>query len=655
MTSPSRTAKRTLAVETALKLLVGTCGLLCFLMVQDAIGWGTALIFGVVFLVWMLAETSRLPRPPGLLSFGVAVLLLVAVFSRMSRQYFAEPFLEAILLLFLLRLFERKTSREYVQIALLSLGAVVVYALLSVEKLFLAVCLGMGYCASLILMLSAWMRREPGARLFFFEAKLLVFRALGMFILMLPLCLLIFFVIPRSGRPMFSPRGGTDHGPLTGFSERLRLGEVGTIQQSNRLSFRAETGEIAPDSLYWRGVVLSHFSGTGWDVDLREREGGWGRPRGDVSQVRQTILLEPGGHRWLFSLDRPLSVGLGEVANLGNGTFWRRTAGTAVRYEAVSTPSPIPGTLSASAEAVFLELPSGYSPAMRSLTEKLTAGVSDDRGRMNAIEAHFARGSYLWTLENLVRGRDALERFVLDVRQGNCEYFASAAAVMLRMANVPARLVGGYRGGDYNRAGGYYSVRDRQAHVWVEAWDRSAGCWVRIDPTPAGEADGEGTSGGSGGWWEFWDFLDYQWSRMFVSYSARTQREWASVLKELFRNPRASLRVSSEGLLRWGRLGLALAVLLAAASLLALIWKRRRRDPCRVLLERFESMMKRRGFPRRRSEGLEEFVSGLDEPLRGTAWLFVLEFEEVWYGGRPLDPERYGRLRHRLDEMDGES
>ena len=248
MTSLSRTAERTLTVETALNLLSGACGLLCFLIVQDGIGWGTALIFGAALLVWTLAEASGLPRPPGLLSFGAAVLLLVAVFSRMSRQYLIEPFLEAILILFVLRLFERNTSREYVQVALLSLGAVVVYALLSVEKLFLAVCLGMGYCASLILVLSAWMRREPGARLSFSDARRLVSRALGMFLLMLPLCLLFFFVIPRSGRPIYSPRDGTDRAALTGFSERLRLGEVGTIQQSDRLSFRAETEEIAPES-----------------------------------------------------------------------------------------------------------------------------------------------------------------------------------------------------------------------------------------------------------------------------------------------------------------------------------------------------------------------------------------------------------------------
>lgn len=100
---------------------------------------------------------------------------------------------------------------------------------------------------------------------------------------------------------------------------------------------------------------------------------------------------------------------------------------------------------------------------------------------------------------------------------------------------------------------------------------------------------------------------------------------------------------------------MSFAGLSAAVFVLTLVRKRRRRDPCRSLLERFESLMKRRGVPRRRSVGLEEFVSSLDEPLRGTARLFVLEFEEVWYGGRPLDPERYGRLKRRLDRMDKES
>ncbi len=645
-------AGRTVPIRTALNLLAGCCGVLCFLMVRDGIGWGPALLFLLALLGALAVEALDPPRPSPLLSFGLAAALLVPILSQVSRRYVAEPFLEAILLLFVLRLFERKTSREYVQTALLSLGAVVVYALLSVEKLFVVVCLGTGFCASLILMLAAWLRREPLARLSLSEVRSLLLRALGMFALMVPLCLLIFFLAPRAGRPALRPPGGADRTAMTGFSERLRLGEVGAIQESDRLAFRAEVEEVPPGALYWRGVVLSYFTGAGWEADLREREGGWGRPDEGVPRVRQTIVLEPGGHRWLFALDRPLAVRGVIASRLGNGTFWRQAAAEAVRYEAESVLSPLPGVLSPPAEAVFLELPPGYSPALRRLAEALTSGVPDDRGRMDAIERHFKSGGYLWTLGNLVRGEDALERFVLDVRRGNCEYFASAAGVMLRMANVPARVIGGYRGGHYNRSGGYYSVRDRQAHVWVEAWDRTAGCWVRIDPTPAGaEGEGGGGAAGLGFWWEFWDLIDYQWSKSFVGYSARTQSEWAGILREVLRNPRVSLRPAPGSLSRWGRLGGWLAALLIAAVILRSLRGRRHREPGRVLLERFDRLMRKRGFPRRSSEGLEEFVSCLDEPLRSAAEPFIREFEEVWYGGRPMDRETYGRLKRRLDAL----
>ena len=396
--------------------------------------------------------------------------------------------------------------------------------------------------------------------------------------------------------------------------------------------------------------MLSYFTGTGWEVDLRTREREWGRLDEGVPQVRQAIFLEPGGHRWLFALDRPFSIRGEAASDWGNGTFWRRRAGGAIRYEAVSAPPPFPGALSLSTEAVYLELPLGYSPALRRLTKEITAGIPEGRGRMDAIEAYFKRGDYLWSLANLARGADALERFVLDVKRGNCEYFASAAGVMLRMANVPARVVGGYRGGFYNRAGGYYSVRDRQAHVWVEAWDRDAGRWVRLDPTPAGATEDEVMSGELGVWWAFWDYLDYQWNRRFVSHSAATQSEWFSGLRDFLRGSHTSFQALSGVSLMWGGLGVAAS--LAAAWGASFLWRRRYRNPERVLLDRFDLLMKRRGVPRLRTEGLEEFIARLGEPLRRTTKPFVLEFEAVWYGGRPLDRERYGRLKAQLDAIE---
>ena len=103
-----------------------------------------------------------------------------------------------------------------------------------------------------------------------------------------------------------------------------------------------------------------------------------------------------------------------------------------------------------------------------------------------------------------------------------------------------------------------------------------------------------------------------------MRYNAGTQREWIGVLREILSNPRASLQASSESLLRWGKLGAGLAALWAAAAALRLFRKRRRRDPGRALLDRFERIMKKRGFSRRRAEGLEEFIARLGEPLRRT-------------------------------------
>ena len=128
--------------------------------------------------------------------------------NQISLRYAAEPLLEAILLLFLLRVYERRGPREYVQVVIILLAAVVIYAVLSIERVFMTVCVGMGLAGSMILMLSAWMRREPDARLDWSDVRGLFVRALGMFLVMLPLCLLLFFAAPRFRSPFRIAQGG---------------------------------------------------------------------------------------------------------------------------------------------------------------------------------------------------------------------------------------------------------------------------------------------------------------------------------------------------------------------------------------------------------------------------------------------------------------
>src|SRR5438445_13833159 len=93
---------------------------------------------------------------------------------------------------------------------------------------------------------------------------------------------------------------------------------------------------------------------------------------------------------------------------------------------------------------------------------------------------------YGYTLElPRVRPADSLANFLFERKQGHCEYFASAMAVMLRTLHIPSRVVNGFRTGEFNDLTGNYVVRASNAHSWVEAYFPGYG-WVSFDPTPAG-------------------------------------------------------------------------------------------------------------------------------------------------------------------------
>ena len=651
MTSPtSVVAPRTRPIRFYLDLLLPVCGLMCFAMAQDGISAAAGWAFLLGLAVVGAASFLDLPRPPGFVTFAAVLLLLIPILGQISLRYAAEPLLEALLLLFLLRVYERRGPREYAQVVIILLAAAVIYAVLSVERVFMTVCVGVGIVGSMILMMSAWMRREPDARLSWSDVRGLLARALGMFLVMLPLCLLLFFAAPRFRSPFRVSQGG--FGATTGFSDQLSLGDVGQIQESGRLAFRAEMRDIAPRTPYWRGVVLSLFTGDTWTVNLVGRRGGWDAPTSGAENLRYSIQMEPSGHRWLFTLDRPVTLWGTDALDLGNGTYAHRSFNGA-RYEAESVLDPTGGgSLTPRDEALCLQLPEGYSPAVRRLAEEIAGGAKGDREKMEAVVARLSGGEYRWTLRNLAQGRNALEDFLLRLKRGNCEYFASAAGVMLRMLGVPARLVGGYRGGDYNRTGGFYSVRDLNAHVWVEAWDRASRAWIRLDPTPTAledEVEAEVLASGSG-WGEFWDYLDYQWNRYFVAYGGSQQAQWAGALRSLLRNPRAALPSVGSFMDGTGR-GASRAAFAVGAVILALasgwgVWRYAHRDERAALLRRFDRLMARRGFVRSPCVGLLEFAWTLPEPLRADALDFASGLSAVFYGGRELDgPCREALLR----------
>jgi hypothetical protein len=91
--------------------------------------------------------------------------------------------------------------------------------------------------------------------------------------------------------------------------------------------------------------------------------------------------------------------------------------------------------------------------------------------------------AYSLTLRETPDGKDPLAMFLFDARAGHCEYFASALTVMLRQIGIPARLINGFRAGEYNSIGNNWTVRQYHAHSWVESYFPPYG-WIEFDSTP---------------------------------------------------------------------------------------------------------------------------------------------------------------------------
>ena len=130
-------------------------------------------------------------------------------------------------------------------------------------------------------------------------------------------------------------------------------------------------------------------------------------------------------------------------------------------------------------------MPGDLPASISQLAHSIVGAESDPARKVALLMEHFRTGGYTYALRSPAGAGNPLERFLLRSKTGYCEYYASGLTVMLRAVGVPARIVGGYLGGEYNSAGNYYLVRQSTAHTWVEAYLDGQG-WVRLDATPQG-------------------------------------------------------------------------------------------------------------------------------------------------------------------------
>ncbi|WP_437186178.1 transglutaminase-like domain-containing protein [Planctomicrobium sp. SH668] len=144
-------------------------------------------------------------------------------------------------------------------------------------------------------------------------------------------------------------------------------------------------------------------------------------------------------------------------------------------------PQPVPMS---NLNIVTLSLPDDLEPVVHEKSKEIFQGLSTTREKIQAVEAYFSNNYTYSTKFRVPRGANRLSYFLTTMPAAHCEYFATAATILLRTANVHARYVTGYVTSSRNPIDGSYLAYRKDAHAWVEAYDEESESWITVEPTP---------------------------------------------------------------------------------------------------------------------------------------------------------------------------
>lgn len=553
--------------------------------------WITGTFVACAAARWQM-ERRRWRLPPAWGRIVLSLLCFVGVFASFDYTISGVgPGSALLAVMAALKLLETRQRRD--QFVLLFISIFLIMASLLREQYVWS----LPYLLTgLALTMTAWLRMssaaiEPPRASFGAAGRLLLYAA--------PLALAMWLLFPRIATPFWAVPIDTS-AATAGLSDRMSPGDISALSLSDAVAFRVEFEDPvpAPSERYWRGLVLHRFNGRTWTgsdfgeaPDARDRLEVYGEP------VRYEITLEPTQQQWVFALDIPFGWSL-ERSFMGRHhevtsmqPIDQRVAYSGVSYLQYRIDPVLPDWT----KSWHLNLP-GRNPRTAELARQMRRAAGSDRQYIADVLRKFHQEEFFYTLEPPPLGGNPVDEFLFDTRRGFCEHYASAFAVMMRAAGLPARVVLGYQGGEINPMGQYMIVRQSDAHAWTEVWLQGRG-WVRHDPTAAvaPERIESGMSGarlaGIGARWGLdapsrllhrlvltWDVFNAKWNDWVLGYGPEKQNSF----------------MQSLGMDRpdWRKLMLmlvaVLAILVAVVSLLLLRrYRPPRKDPAARLYRKF--------------------------------------------------------------------
>jgi len=628
-----------------------------------------------------------------------ALILLYIGFFPIDYFFLATPqSMATVHLLFFLaiiKILTAQTARDYVLVRMIAVVELLAAALLSVSLSFFAF-LALFVLFWIATFLSGEIRRASTSLCVVARGALagIPRRLMALSTALLGAILVMtagfFFVLPRTARAALD-RFAPQRRHISGFSNEVNLGEIGTIKKSSAAvmhirAFRAD-GLLA---VRWRGTALTEFDGRRWfnppirDELVRVNQGMVKLAPASGRSIGYRVLLHDIAPDTLFFAGTP------EMLSVDVPYLWRTVGGayklaaprlgpfgySAYSYLEDEGAAPRPGVLQLPAKyrEELLRLPQ-LDERIRPLAREMTGGAVTEDEKARALEAGL-RDDYGYTLDLPPKSvADPLANFLFVRRKGHCEYFASAMAVMLRTAGIPSRVVVGFQSGVYNPITGWQVVCASDAHSWVEAWISGRG-WTTFDPTPPDP--NAATSGMLARASLFVDAAEQFWQDWVLSYDLDRQAVLAARMNESGR--RLGIQSIEDSMGRLAKRvtgsaeGIVLTMIATTAALLAAFfgpslrrwWSARRREErirrgeaspsdATLLYQRMLVVLERRGVQKPPWLTPGEFVRVLPPAVARTDAAILVEdltaaYYDFRFGGQRDAAPRMMRLLARLEK-----
>lgn len=717
--APAMNLRRQHLICTYLLLCLGTTAL--WLSESENIGPYPVVVATCAVAAFFFTDKLRLMQLPHFVSNCLGLVILFTIFRElwMGSQHTILALGHFLVYLQVVKFFRRKQPTDFIMMYVLSLlqiciGCIVTPQLIFGVVLFSYIVLGIWTLVLFELCRPNWEQAERAASSEIPRLRLAGTAAcLGL--VALPVTLLVFWSAPRAASVKFDSIQAPSSSPqslTTGLGETVDLDEDSTIQEDADVVFRfrcfdKEGNPKTPSSnLLWRSSVFTlYIANKGrWrltpDVWASNRSHRFARTPPDFYEVMFEVTLPKGADFGLLGpedlvwaqCERDVGV-IRQQEQEGLLQLTNRQADLGGEEDEVF----VYRAAVSSADQKTQQLDWNYRLAtqmkhelqhVEKLARELTSDLEkeDVTGKIRAIMQYLNSSknfNYSLDLRRVNRSIDPVEDFLLNMKQGHCEYFASSLALLLRSAGVSARVVNGFKGWDFNPSTQQYEVRQLHAHAWVEAYLPDEQQWWTLDPSPALEREAAVDRARKN--WFSWERLTSNlsgfWTEYVVTFSSGSQRRLVDSAILQFRQIVHAIRQKAKSLILWGQspksapgaarlIGLVISAVGAAvvAAMVLGRWRRRRRQQPQAARPKFEGLplyedwldlLERRGFIPQPQQTAQEFARVVESAFQqqnassdGLPTAMARLYYQARFGNVEVHEDELTAMRNRIQQFE---